>query len=134
MSTRAETGLLVFVALAALAAIASAGADYACRRLHVPSLLATSLVVVCFGVSGAAAARLSLARGEDLRRARVAVLFGAALFAALSSALLVGLAGTRGAAAAVAGLLDFGFAALAGLLGVAREARRAGHGAPHAKR
>jgi hypothetical protein len=116
-------------ALAAAAACVSLAADYACRRFHVTMLVATTVAVLAFGVAGAAGARSCLGSGRDVRRARVAVLAGAALFAAMSFAWLFRVPG-----AVVAALLDFGFAALAGVLGVAREARRAGRDARAAKR
>jgi hypothetical protein len=111
---------LVTILWPLLAAAVALGADYASRRLHVTMLAATTASVVAFGVAGVASARSA----GDFRRARVAVLAGAALFAAGRFTWLVSTGATR-PAAAVAALLDFGFAAMSGVLGVAREARRA---------
>jgi hypothetical protein len=103
-----------------LAAAASVAADYGCRRLRVTLLIATTIAVVAFGVAGVGSARDGRAR-----EARAAVLAGAAIFAAGDFAWLVASETARSGTAVVAALLDFGFAALSGILGVARQARRA---------
>jgi hypothetical protein len=107
-------------ALGLLAAFVSALAEHLCRRFHAPTVVATTIAALAFGVAGALAARRS-----GVRLAGFAVLVGAAVFAAAGYVILVR-AGVRPAAALVGALLDFGFAAAAGALGVARTSRRSG--------